>query len=291
MVEKVGVVGLGIMGSAFARNIVDAGFDVVGYDLLPEAIDALVAHGGKAGTSVGDAVSRSDVTILSLPSVQAFRQVVDEVAAAAPREAILLETSTLPLDVKEAGQKKLKAAGVILLDCPISGTGSHAASKKLVVFGSGEEDAYQKSLPVINGFALDQRYVGTFGNGTKMKLVANHLITIHIAAAAEALVLAMKAGLDPALVHEVISASPAGSPMFSLRGALMAKNDYLPAMMKVEVFQKDIDIISNLAKDVGAPAALFEASLPPYRAAMAAHAQDDTAAICAVLEKEAGITR
>lgn len=291
MVEKVGVVGLGIMGSAFARNIVDAGFDVVGYDLLPEAIDALVAHGGKAAASVGDAVSQSDVTILSLPSVTAFEKVVDEVAAAAPRGVILIETSTLPLDAKEAGQKKLKAAGVTLLDCPISGTGSHAASKKLVVFGSGDEEAYQKSLSVINGFARDQRYVGPFGNGTKMKLVANHLITIHIAAAAEALVLGMKAGLDPTFVHEVISASPAGSPMFSLRGELMAKNDYLPAMMKMEVFQKDIGIIGKLAKDIGAPVALFEASLPPYRAAMATHAQEDTAAICAVLEEQAGIER
>ena len=291
MVEKVGVVGLGIMGGAFARNIADADFDVAGFDLVPERIEALTAHGGKAATSAGDAVGRSEVTILSLPSVNAFQQVVDEVAAAAPKDAILVETSTLPLDVKEAGEKKLRAAGVTLLDCPISGTGSHAAAKKLVVFGSGDEAAYRASLPVIAGFALDQRYVGPFGNGTKMKLVANHLITVHVAAAAEALVLAMKAGLDPTLVHEVISASPANSPMFNLRGALMAKNDYMPAMMKIEVFQKDIDIISKFARDLGAPAALFEASLPPYRAALADHAHEDTAAICAVLEEQAGIKR
>ena len=291
MIEKVGVVGLGIMGGAFARNIVDAGFEVVGYDIVPERIESLTAHGGKAAVGVGDAVGRSEVTILSLPSVSAFQQVVDEVAAAAPKNAILVETSTLPLDVKEAGHKKLKAAGVTLLDCPISGTGSHATAKKLVVFGSGDETAYQTSLPAIAGFALDQRYVGPFGNGTKMKLVANHLVTIHVAAAAEAMVLAMKAGLDPALVHEVLSASPAGSPMFSLRGALMAKNDYLPAMMKIEVFQKDLDIIGKFAKDLGAPTALFEASLPPYRAAMADHALEDTAAICAVLEEQAGIER
>lgn len=291
MVKKVGAVGLGIMGDAFARNILAAGFEVIGFDIVPERIEALVAHGGKAATSVGDAVVRSEVTILSLPSVSAFRRVVDDVAAAAPKDAILVETSTLPLDVKEAGQKKLEAVGVTLLDCPISGTGSHAAAKKLVVFGSGDETAYQTSLPVIAGFALDQRYVGPFGNGTKMKLVANHLVTVHVAAAAEALVLGMKAGLDPTLVHEVISASPAGSPMFNLRGALMAKNDYLPAMMKIEVFQKDIDIIGKFAKDLGAPAALFEASLPPYRAAMADHAQEDTASICAVLEEQAGIKR
>lgn len=291
MVEKVSVIGLGIMGGAFARNIIDAGFEVVGCDIVPERIDALTAHGGKAAASVGDAVGRSGVTILSLPSVAAFETVMDEVAAAAPKDAILVETSTLPLDVKEAGHKKLKSAGVTLLDCPISGTGSHAAAKKLVVFGSGDKAAYQKCLPVIAGFALDQHYIGPFGHGTKLKFVANHLVTVHIAAAAEAMVLAMKAGLDPALVHKVISTSPAGSPMFNLRGALMAKNDYLPAMMKIEVFQKDIDIISKFAKDLGAPAALFEASLPPYRDAMAAHAHEDTASICAVLEDQAGIKR
>lgn len=291
MVEKIGVVGLGIMGGAFARNIADAGFEVAGFDIVPERIEALAAYGGKAAASVGDAVGRSEVTILSLPSVSAFQEVVDEVATAAPKDAILVETSTLPLDVKEAGHKKLEAVGVTLLDCPISGTGSHAAAKKLVVFGSGDKAAYENCLPVIAGFALDQRYVGPFGNGTKMKLVANTLVTIHVAAAAEAMVMGMKAGLDPTLVHEVLSASPAGSPMFTLRGALMAKNDYLPAMMKIEVFQKDIDIISKFAKDLDAPAALFEASLPPYRAAMAAHAQEDTASICAVLEEQAGIKR
>ena len=79
--------------------------------------------------------------------------------------------------------------------------------------------------------------------------------------------------------------------MFNLRGAMMVKGEYLPAQMKIEIYQKDIDIISKFAKDLGAPAALFEASVPPYRAAMAAHAQEDTAAICAVLEEQAGIKR
>ncbi len=291
MVESVGVVGLGIMGGAFARNIADAGFEVAGYDLESERMEALAAHGGKPASSVGDTVGRSEVTILSLPSVSAFQQVVDEVAAAAPKNAILIDTSTLPLDVKEAGERKLKAAGVTLLDCPISGTGPHAVTKNLVVLGSGDEAAYQTCLPVIAGFALEQRYLGPFGNGTKMKLVANTLVTIHVAAAAEAMIMGMKAGLDPILIHEVLSASAAGSAMFSLRGALMAKNDYLPAMMKIEVFQKDLDIIGKFAKDLGSPAAVFEASLPPFRAAMADHAHEDTAAICAVLEEQAGIKR
>ena len=291
MVKRVGVVGLGIMGGAFARNIVDAGFEVSGYDLVADKIETIVKHGGTAASGVGDTVTRSEVSIFSLPSVSAFQTVVDEVAAAAPKGAIILETSTLPLDVKQAGHEKLKAAGVTLLDCPISGTGIHAESKKLVVFCSGDKTAYETSRPVIDGFALDQRYVGPFGDGTKLKLIANHLITVHLAAAAEALVLGMKAGLDPALVHEVISASPATSPMFNLRGALMVKNDYLPAMMKMEVFQKDIDIIGKFAAELHAPADLFEAALPVYREALAEHAKEDTAAICAVLEKRAGITR
>lgn len=291
MVEKVGVIGLGIMGGIFARNLLAAGFEVIGFDIVPDNIDAIAAQGGGAASSAADTVARSEISIFSLPTVRAFETVVDEVAGAKPKGAIILETSTLPLDVKQAGRDALQTAGVTLLDCPISGTSAHAADKKIVVFGSGDKAAYEKCLPVIAGFALDQRYIGPFGHGMIMKLLANTLVTIHVAATAEAMIMGMKAGLDPALVHEVLSASPAGSPMFTLRGALMAKNDYLPAMMKIEVFQKDLDIISKFGKDLGAPAALFEASVPPYRAAMAAHAQEDTAAICAVLEEQAGIKR
>ncbi len=291
MVEKVGVVGLGIMGSIFARNLLAAGFEVTGFDIVPDNIEAIAAQGGGAASSAADTVTRSEVSIFSLPTVRAFEIVVDEVARAAPKGAIVLETSTLPLDVKQAGHDALQAVGVTLLDCPISGTSSHAVDKKIVVFGSGDEAAYEKCLPVIAGFALSSRYIGPFGRGTIMKLLANTLVTIHVAAAAEVMVMGMKAGLDPNLVHEVLSTSPAGSPMFSLRGALMAKGEYLPAQMKIDVWQKDIDIIGKFAKGLGAPAAVFEASLPPFRAAMADHAQEDTASICAVLEEQAGIKR
>ncbi|MGA8004944.1 MAG: NAD-binding protein, partial [Burkholderiales bacterium] len=179
-----------------------------------------------------------------------------------------------------------------LLDCPLSGTGAQARTRDLAVYASGPRAAVRRCAAVFEGFARAHYYVGAFGAGSKMKFVANLLVAIHNVSAAEALVLGQKAGLDPALVYKVVGDGAGSSRMFQVRGPMMVAGDYRDATMKVEVWQKDMAIIADFARSLGCPTPLLLASAPLYTAAIAAgRGQQDTAAVCAVLETMAGVKR
>jgi 3-hydroxyisobutyrate dehydrogenase-like beta-hydroxyacid dehydrogenase len=282
------VIGLGIMGSAMSANLVKAGFSVIGYDTAAARRKSLAAAGGKPARSTKELARRAPLIICSLPSADALLAVSAELAEAGHRGQIVIETSTLPLDVKESARKRLAAAGVTLLDCPLSGTGAQARVKDVVVYASGGRSAYRKCIPVFEGFARAHYLIGPFGDGSKMKFVANHLVAIHNLAAAEAMVLGMKAGLDPARVLAVISNGAGTSRMLEVRGPMMVKGDYSEATMKVSVWQKDMKIIGEYARSINCPTPLFLASAPFYTAAMAmGRGEEDTGSVCAVLEEMA----
>lgn len=286
----VGMVGLGIMGSAMSANLVKAGFTVVGFDLVPAARARLRRAGGTPARSAADVARGCPIVITSLPSAAALADVADAIAAVRGRGRIIVETSTLPLADKHAARRRLARAGMVLLDCPLSGTGAQARTKDLVVFASGPRAAVARCRGVFDGFARAQHWLGAFGDGSKMKFVANLLVAIHNVSAGEAFTLARKAGLDPALVYRVVGDGAGGSRMFSVRGPMMVKNDYADATMKIDVWQKDMKIIAEFAAALDCPTPLFAASAPIYAAAMASgHARDDTAAVCAVLGAMAGI--
>jgi 3-hydroxyisobutyrate dehydrogenase-like beta-hydroxyacid dehydrogenase len=274
---KVGVVGLGIMGSAMAANLARARFEVQGYDVVP-----------KRGAVRSLADIDAPVVITSLPSSEALLDTCKSLS----HRCIVVETSTLPLEDKLEAFTLLKANAITLLDCPLSGTGAQAKTKDLVVLASGERKAFNKVVPVLKGFARSHYYLGEFGNGTKMKLVANLLVAIHNVSAAEAFVLGMKAGLDPKTIYKVIADGAGSSRMFQVRGPQMVAGKYQPATMKNEVWQKDMKIIGEFAARLGARTPLFDASSPVYEAAMAqGFAKADTAAVCAVLEALSGVKR
>ena len=286
----VGVIGLGIMGSAISANLVRAGYEVFGYDVLTARRRALAACGGRAQRSASDVAARCDVVLTSLPSAAALHEVAQALAARGRPGSVVVETSTLPLEDKHAARKRLAAAGQTMLDAPLSGTGAQARTRDLVVYASGRRSAYRRCAPVFDGFARSHYHLGTFGNGTCMKFVANLLVAIHNVAAAEAFTLARKAGLDAATVYRVIGEGAGGSRMFQVLGLMMVAGDYSDATMKVEVWQKDMRIIGEFAARLGCPTPLFAASGPIYAAAMASgHARDDTAAVCAVLGTMAGL--
>ena len=204
----------------------------------------------------------------------------------------MIETSTLPIDEKQKGCDALAGASKILLDCPLSGTGAQARNKDLLVLGSGDRGAFDGCTAVFDGFARTHCYLGEFGNGSKMKFVANHLFNIHNVAAAEAMMLGMKAGLDPQQIYEVISAGAGNTRIFELRAPMMVTGDYDDATIKTATWQKDIDIITSFAASLRCPIPLFAAASPPYQAAMKQGlAEKDTAAVCAVLENLAGMKR
>ncbi|OGA33283.1 MAG: hypothetical protein A3F75_14845 [Betaproteobacteria bacterium RIFCSPLOWO2_12_FULL_64_23] len=286
--SQVGVIGLGIMGSAMSANLVQAGFSVFGYDMVAARRAALKQAGGRPAASGREVGRRAPIVVTSLPSAEALAEVSAELAAAGHAGQIVVETSTLPIEVKRAARKHLAAAGVTLLDCPLSGTGAQARTRDLVVLASGERSAYRKCIPVFEGFARAHYLIGKFGDGSKMKFIANLLVAIHNVAAAEALVLGMKSGLDPAQVLKVISNGAGSSRMLEVRGPMMVKGDYSDATMKVAVWQKDMKIIGEYARSIDCPTPLFLASAPFYTAAMAmGRADEDTGSVCAVLEEMA----
>jgi putative dehydrogenase len=288
----VGMIGLGIMGSAMAANLTKAKFAVVGYDPVPDRRGALARARGKPVGSVEALAKAARIIVLSLPSADALAEVADQLARRARRGTIAVETSTLPIPVKEAARARLARAGVTLLDCPLSGTGAQARTRDLVVFASGPRTAYRQCVPVFEGFARRHRFAGAFGTGSKLKFIANLLVSIHNVAAAEAMVLGMKAGIAPEEVLEVMGDSAGSSRMLQVRGPLMVANKYRPATMKNAVWQKDVKIIGEFARALACPTPLFDAASVVYVSAMAEGlAEEDTGSVCRVLERWAGHDR
>jgi putative dehydrogenase len=200
--------------------------------------------------------------------------------------------STFTLEDKAKAEATLRKAGHVMLDCPVSGTGAQAKTKDLVVYASGGAAEIKKLRPMFAGFTRAVHDVGAFGNGSRMKYVANHLVAIHNVASAEAMVLGMKAGLPPQLIFDLIKTGAGNSRIFELRAPMMVKDDYDHVTMKISVWQKDMDVIGGYARKIRVPTPMFDASEAIYNKALkSGHGAQDTAAVCAVLEKMAGVKR
>jgi 3-hydroxyisobutyrate dehydrogenase-like beta-hydroxyacid dehydrogenase len=288
----VGMIGLGIMGGAFARNLAAAGCQVKGCDIDPARASELSEAGVEIALDVS-AIAQSVPTIItSLPAPKALEQVTGEIAAVKARKLVVVEMSTFALEDKTKAEKLLAAAGHVLLDCPVSGTGAQARLKDLVVYASGDRASIAALRPMFADFSRQTHDLGTFGNGSRMKYIANLLVSIHNVAAAEAMVLGMKAGLNAQKVFDVISTSAGTSRMFEVRGPMMVEGEYDEATMRIALWQKDLAIIGAFAKSLGVSTPTFDATLPVYADALAAgYGAQDTGAVCAVLEHKAGVKR
>jgi len=290
--KTVGVIGLGIMGGAFARNLVASGWRVVGYDIDAARRKELAKAGVEIARNLKSLAAAVPIVITSLPNPEALIATAKEIAATGLPRRIVVECSTFTIEDKVKAERALRAAGHTMLDCPVSGTGSQAATGDLVIYASGDTKAIAKIKPIFAGFSRKTYDVGAFGNGSRMKYVANLLVAINNVASAEAMVLGMKSGLDPQVIFEMISNGAGNSRVFELRAPMMVKNRYDDVTMKCSVWQKDMDVIGAFAKKLGVPTPLFSATLPVYAAALkSGHANDDTAAVCAVLEAKAGVKR
>jgi putative dehydrogenase len=289
--QPVGMIGLGIMGSAMSGNLIAADYPVVGYDIA--ALAALAGRGGVAAKSVSEVAARAPILITSLPSPNALHDVARELAATPRENCVLVETSTFALDDKLAAAEVLREANVVMLDCPLSGSGSQALVRDVLVYGSGDRSAYDRCLPVFRAFSRAPYYLGAFGNGSKMKYIANLLVAIHTVAAGEAFALARKAGLDPAQMFEVVSEGAGGSSALKTRGEMLIADKYLPIRtMPLDLWRKDLRVITEFAASLSAPTPMFAAAVPLFSAAVASGFGDqDTAAVALVLERMAGLPR
>ena len=288
----VGIIGLGIMGGAFAENLIAAGWRVVGYDVAPARRRALGRAGVEIAKDAADVARQTKTIITSLPKPEALAATATAIVKAKLPRRVIIEASTFTIEDKAKAEAVLRKGGHVLLDCPVSGTGAQAKTRDLVVYASGGSAEIKKLKPMFAGFTRAVYDVGAFGNGSRMKFVANHLVAIHNVASAEAMVLGMKAGLPPQLIFDLIKTGAGNSRIFELRAPMMVKNDYGKVTMKISVWQKDMDVIGGYAKKIKMPTPMFDASSRIYEKALkSGHGAEDTAAVCAVLEKMARVKR
>ena len=290
--DVVGIVGLGIMGGAFAQNLIAAGWQVIGYDIAPAQRRAMAKLGVDIAENTEDVARQARTVITSLPKPAALLETATAIAKAGLPRRVIVEMSTFALDDKAKAEAVLRKAGHVMLDCPVSGTGAQAVSKDLVVYASGASGEIRKLRGLFSGFTRAIHDVGVFGNGSRMKYVANLLVAIHNVASAEAMVLGMKAGLPPQLIFDLIKTGAGNSRIFELRAPMMVRNSYGNPTMKISVWQKDMDVIGSYARKIAVPTPMFDASKAIYAKALrSGHSAEDTAVVCAVLEKMAGVKR
>ena len=292
MAKRVGVVGLGIMGGAFAHNLAKAGWRVVGFDIDPARNRAMARAGVRIAADVAALAREAPTIITSLPKPAALDATVTAIVKAGVSPRLIVEASTFTIEDKRNAERVLRKAGHVLLDCPVSGTGTQAKTKDLAIYASGDSKSIRKLRPLFSAFARAVHDLGAFGNGSRMKYVANLLVAINNVASAEAMVLGLKAGLPARTVFEMVRTGAGNSRVFELRAPMMVSNRYDHPSMKVSVWQKDMAVIGDFARQLRCPTPMLDATVPIYNKAMRiGHAEHDTAAVCAVLEKAAGVKR
>jgi len=288
----IGVIGLGIMGGAFAKNLAAAGWRVVGYDISAARRREAQRAGVTIAKNAADVAAQVPTILTSLPHPRALMETARKIAAAKLPSKVLVEMSTFAIADKEKAARILRKGGHVTLDTPVSGTGSQAAERDLVFYASGERRIIKRLRPMFEAFGRHVYDVGAFGNGSKMKYVANLLVAINNVASAEAMVLGMKAGLPPHLIYDLIKAGAGNSRVFELRAPMMVKGRYKDVTMKIDVWDKDMRVIGDYARKIKVPTPMFNASKPIYvKAQKSGLGAQDTAAVCAVLEKMAKVKR
>lgn len=286
MDKTVGLAGLGIMGSAIARNLVERGWRVIGFDIDAARRAELSRAGVDIVENIAEVAREAPLIMTSLPTPAAVADVARAIAGSGQPPRIVVELSTLSIADKLTFESILKSAGHIALDCPLSGTVAQAKNRDLVVYASGDSAAIARCAGLFADFAKQSADLGRYGNGSRMKFIANHLVAIHNVASAEAMLLAERAGLDLKTVVEMVGPGAGGSRMFQMRAPMMVERIYEPATMKVSTWQKDMAIIAEFADGLGCATPMFGSTRPVYDQAMAMGLGDqDTAAVFEVLKK------
>jgi 3-hydroxyisobutyrate dehydrogenase-like beta-hydroxyacid dehydrogenase len=282
----IGVVGVGLLGTAVAGRLIKAGHRVVGFDTAPDRVRALLGMGGEAAASARAVALASEavcVLLPTLPTVEAAVLGPDGVAAAGKPGQVLIQMSTISPALTARLAAESRTRGLDFLDCPVSGTSGVVARGEGVLFVGGERRVFERWRPLLESMLPRAVYIGAAGQAMVLKRVANLLVALHSVAAAEALHLARQAGLDPAVALEVLAGSAAGSRMLELRGPLMVRGEY-PAQMKLDLFMKDLHLIQDAAAAAGAALPLTDTAERLYAAAAeTGHGGEDLAVVLTAL--------
>jgi 3-hydroxyisobutyrate dehydrogenase-like beta-hydroxyacid dehydrogenase len=289
---SVGFVGLGNMGRPMALNLVKRGFALVVHDIDPAKVEPLRAQGAKvvdAPEQVAAAATRSICMVETTAQAESVIAGERGFIKTAGRGHIVICMSTIDPVVARRLGGELAARGVAMLDAPVSGGTERAISGELSIIGGGETATFDACRDLFGAMGAKIFHVGTLGQGLAMKLVNNMLVQVNTVAVAEALVMGVKAGLDPSTIYEVIRVSTGNSYAFDGRVPKILRRDFSPTGT-VDISFKDQELETAFAKSLGVPLFLANVSQQVYQMARAAGlGKEDGVAIIKVLERLAGV--
>ena len=264
--KTIGSIGLGAMGGSYAKFLIEDNYTVYGVDPDTQNAEIFTSLGGVLLNNISDLIDKSDVIILSLPTVPIFKEIINEIEVngKSNETKILIDMNTISLEDKILTKNKLEKLNISMVDAPVSGTGAQAKVKDIVVMSSGDKSIVDECDDIFRSFSKQNIYVGDFGNGIKFKILANLLVTVHNTVTAEALLLGQKAGLEEKMIYEVLNAGAATSVMLDKRMPLMINKNYEPATASMRIFLKDIDVITDYLKSNNLSSPTFEAAANLY---------------------------
>jgi 3-hydroxyisobutyrate dehydrogenase len=269
--QRVGVIGLGVMGLPIARNLMERGFDVIGY--RRSGSPGLAEAGGTVAGSAAEVAAEADVLLSIVPDANAVSDVVcgphGTLTTLRPG-TVHLEMSTVDVGRKQAIRDAVVRRGGDLLDCPISGGPGLVATRRATTFASGEEASVDRVRPVLDAIAGPWVYTGEFGTGARMKYIANLLLAVHTVAAAEAMELARRGGLDLELVQRTLDDSIGSSAIWRQRGPVMRARAWSPAPGPITTLHPILEQIEDCAGEVGLNTPVFASAKAVFDQALAA---------------------
>lgn len=281
--ERVGVIGLGAMGRGMAASLRRAGHQVHVFDVRPEAAEDFAAEGGTACTSALAVAQHCDVIISVVVNAAQTESVLfgeGGCAQAMRPENVFVMCSTVDPSWSVTMEERLAAKGVLYLDAPISGGAARAASGDMTMMTSGAAEAYARCEPLLHAMASRVYKLGDrAGAGSKVKVINQLLAGVHIAAAAEAMALGLREGVDPAALYDVITHSAGNSWMFENRMAHVLAADYAP-LSAVDIFVKDLGLVLDMARASKFPLPLSSTAHQMFMQASASgHGREDDSAV------------
>ena len=264
--KTIGSIGLGAMGGSYAKFLIEDNYTVYGVDPDTRNAEIFTSLGGVLLNNISDLIDKSDVIILSLPTVPIFKEIINEIEVngKSNESKTLIDMNTISLVDKIETKNKLEKLNINMIDAPVSGTGAQAKVKDIVVMSSGDKIIIDECEDIFRSFSKQNIYVGDFGNGIKFKILANLLVTVHNTVTAEALLLGQKAGLEEKMIYQVLNAGAATSVMLDKRMPLMINKNYEPATASMRIFLKDIDVITDYLKSNNLSSPTFEAAANLY---------------------------
>jgi 2-hydroxy-3-oxopropionate reductase len=266
--EKIGFIGLGIMGNPMAKNLLKAGYSLTVYDIVPEKIDDVVKAGAQAGSSNKDVAQKSEIVITMLPNSPEVKEAVlgaDGVLDGAAPGTILVDMSSIaPLASKEISERA-KEKAVVVLDAPVSGGEPKAVDGTLAIMVGGPAETFEKVKDILSVTGASVTLVGEIGSGNMTKLANQIIVALNIAAMSEAMVLAAKAGVDPEKVFQAIRGGLAGSTVLDAKMPLVLDGNFKPGF-RIELHIKDLANALDTAHEVGVPVPLSGAVMEVMQA-------------------------